>query len=274
MKTANAVRYEGFPVSDHLKHWVCGFFHWSGSPPERILPNGQIDLLFSINGEPIDSNEVRVDRQVRTVLYGELRQPLTGMGGMDVDIFGVSLFPWAAEVIAGMCARDLDGKVLPLQSVGQVDCERIRMMLSDCVSDLERIRLMEEILSRLLPAAGETENTLYRHWIDVWRRGGQDAAAGELDADSVAQMKFERMFHRQVGMTVRQFSRLARFHAFLRRLEGGEKISTLAQDIGYYDQAHLTRECRDFAGIPPRQLHVQLASGARVFRRDTVLALL
>ncbi len=272
MKEINpAVRYEDFPVSGHLKQWVCGFFHWSGASPERILPNGQADLLFSLNGEPIDSNESRVDRRVRTVLYGELRQPLSGLGHGEVDIFGVSLFPWAAEVLAGICVRDLEGKVLPLQSLGQVDCERIRAMLTDCVSDLERIRLMEEILSRLLPAAGVMEKRLHEHWMELWRRAGQEPF-GEDDG-SAEQAKFQRVFHRQVGMTVRQFSRLARFHAFLRRLEGGEKISTLAQDIGYYDQAHLTRECRDFAGIPPRQLHVQLASGHTIFRRDRVIGL-
>lgn len=261
------MRYEAYPVSDHLKHWISGFFHWTGSPPERILPNGQFDLVFSINDEPLDPNEVRVDSAVRTLLYGELRQPLAGLGSGDVDAFGVSLYPWAAEIICGVGARELSGRIVPLQRVGVVDSEPIRAMLSGCEGNIERIRLMEEMFSRIFPTAGDEEKALYRHWVEVWSRGGRETPVEEATLATADQSRFEKLFHRRVGMTVRQFSRLARFHAFLRRLEGGEKIAALAEDIGYYDQAHLTRECRDFAGIPPRQLHVQLASGAGVFRR-------
>lgn len=264
------VHYERFPVSDHLRHWICGFFRWSGPPPERILPNGQIDLLFAINDQPIDPNGVRVERHVRTLLYGELRQPLTGLGRGNVDVFGVALFPWAAEFLAGMCARDLDGSILPLNKIGAVDSEPVRAMLTECPNDLQRIRLMEDLFSRTLPRSSEVEETLYLHWVEVWSRGGGDVSGEERT--QAGRSTFEKMFHRKAGMTLRQFSRLARFHAFLNRLESGEKISTLARDTGYYDQAHLTRECRDFSGVPPRELHVQLASGTSVLKRETAPA--
>lgn len=266
------MRYEEYPVSHHLKHWISGFFHWTGSPPERILPNGQIDLLFSINDQPLDPNELRVESHVRTLLYGELRQPLTGLGGGEVDVFGICFFPWAAEILAGIGPRDLSGRILPIHRVGRIDSEAIRAMLKGCESDPERIRLIEEVFSRIFPEAGEAERAVYRQWVEIWSRGGSDPVPDTRQDESSAEHgRFEKLFQRQVGMTIRQFSRLARFHAFLRRLESGEKISTLAEDIGYYDQAHLTRECRDFAGIPPRQLHVQLAAGSRVFRRAAAL---
>lgn len=151
--------------------------------------------------------------------------------------------------------------MLQLDEIGQIDSARIRRTLSDCVNDIERVRRMEEIFTMIFPEPGETEIGLYRHWSMTWKCGGRN------DENPTAKGLSRKIFQRKTGMTTRQLSRLARFHAFLRRLEGGEKISVLARDSGYYDQAHLTRECRDLAGIPPRELHASLASGLRVFHR-------
>lgn len=265
------VHFERFPPSDYLRHWISGFFRWSGPTPERILPNAQFDLVFSVGEEPIDPDEVRVPREVRALLYCELRQPLSDLGNEVVDLFGISLYPWSSEAIEGRCARDLNGKVVPLRRIGQIECERIRAMLAECRSDFERVRMAEEVFSRILPEPGKVELALYEQWMATWESGGRIETIDFEDPD-LGLARFRKIFYRRMGMTSRQFCRLARFHAFLRRLEEGEKISTLAEDIGYYDQAHLTRECRDFAGVPPRQLHVQLATGRRVFKREPALA--
>lgn len=262
------VRYTSFPVSDSLATWISGFFHWRGPAPERILPNGRLDLLFSLDGEPIDFGRAGAEASVRTALYGELRQSLTGPGSVEVDLFGVTLFPWTVEIITGTPASDLDGAVLPLKRVGGLDSEPVRSMLAGCTSDIERIRRMEDLLWGMLPTPGEAELFFYRQWVSIWiSRGSQPGGETASGTDSSGKM-LDRMFQRQAGMTIGQLARLARFHAFLQRLESGQKIAALARELGYYDQAHLTRECREFAGLPPRQLHVQLSTGSRVFRRD------
>lgn len=264
--TGSELHFEQFPVSEHLSCWISGFFRWAGPLPERILPNAQFDLLFSLGDDPIDPNEVRVDRSATSVLYGELRQPQSGLGEGTVDLFGVSMYPWTTDPLTGSSALALNGKVFPLGRLGRIESERVRRMLRDCSSDIDRIRLLEEVLSRILPPPGKIEISLHRQWTATLESGGRTEWS-EIDDPDLDETRFRKIYHRRVGMTPRQLSRLARFHTFLRRLERGEKISTLAQEIGYYDQAHLTRECRDFAGLPPRQLHVRLASGGHVFKR-------
>ncbi|MBW3670696.1 MAG: helix-turn-helix domain-containing protein [Acidobacteria bacterium] len=254
---AKMLRY-ALPVADHLAPWISGFFRFTGVGTELILPNGRLDLLFSLDDEPIDPPRAEAEIPVRTALYGELRRSLIRPGSAEVDLFGVTLFPWAVEIITGIRACDLDGPVLPLQRVGRFDSEPVRSMLSDCTSDIERVRRMEDLLSGILPKPGETELSSYTQWMAIWTRRGR-LPDGEAALD--------KMFQRQAGMTTSQLARLARFHALLQRLESGQKIAALARELGYYDQAHLTRECREFAGLPPRQLHVQLSQGT-VFRRD------
>jgi AraC-like DNA-binding protein len=64
--------------------------------------------------------------------------------------------------------------------------------------------------------------------------------------------RFGSGFHEAVGLTPKQFARVRRFGLALERLgRGGEELGELALDCGFYDQPHLNREFRAFAGVTP-----------------------
>jgi AraC-like DNA-binding protein len=60
-------------------------------------------------------------------------------------------------------------------------------------------------------------------------------------------------FRGQVGMPPKTVARLLRFHAALEQLKrsDGTRWVEIAHSCGYYDQAHLIRDFRDFAGCAP-----------------------
>jgi methylphosphotriester-DNA--protein-cysteine methyltransferase len=61
------------------------------------------------------------------------------------------------------------------------------------------------------------------------------------------------MYRRQLGLPPKVLARVIRFNRLLRRLdeEGDVRWADLAVDCGYYDQAHLHRDFRQFAGATP-----------------------
>jgi transcriptional regulator GlxA family with amidase domain len=63
------------------------------------------------------------------------------------------------------------------------------------------------------------------------------------------------LFRRAVGITPKHYYRIKRFTAALRHLASAkpENLADLAVAVGYSDQSHLSREFREFAGIPPTQ---------------------
>lgn len=77
-------------------------------------------------------------------------------------------------------------------------------------------------------------------------------------ADVAAEVGWSRRhlgerFLTEYGVTPKDAVRLARFDRS-RWLIGGRRVRTLAEAAaaaGYYDQSHLTRDWRDFAGCPP-----------------------
>lgn len=63
----------------------------------------------------------------------------------------------------------------------------------------------------------------------------------------------ERLFGRLVGLSPRRFNRVARFQFATRRLldRTGERLTEIALEAGYYDQAHFGREFRRLVSMAP-----------------------
>ena len=73
----------------------------------------------------------------------------------------------------------------------------------------------------------------------------------------VSQRQLERLYHSQVGMSPKQYSRLVRVETarlLLRQMDsqtGSPSTTTLAADLGFYDQSHFIREFTQVVGITP-----------------------
>ncbi len=91
----------------------------------------------------------------------------------------------------------------------------------------------------------------------VWRRlhdSGGNAAIGALAAEvGWSRRHLVNRFREQVGLPPKTVARVVRFEEFLRRLAAGGVVAELAAACGYYDQAHMNRDFREFAGTTPTE---------------------
>src|SRR6185436_17620595 len=63
---------------------------------------------------------------------------------------------------------------------------------------------------------------------------------------------FIDLFRTNIGLTPKQYYRIQRFSAALSRIAKGDgKLIDVALACGYADQAHLSREFRELAGVTP-----------------------
>ncbi|MFE8993847.1 helix-turn-helix domain-containing protein [Streptomyces collinus] len=71
----------------------------------------------------------------------------------------------------------------------------------------------------------------------------------------VSPYRLSRVFPRELGVSVTRYRHRVRIGRALDRLEAGESsLSVLAADLGYADQAHLTRTMRQYLGHTPTAL--------------------
>ena len=72
---------------------------------------------------------------------------------------------------------------------------------------------------------------------------------------SISDRQLRRRFHTAVGYGPKTLERVLRFRRFVDAIDDGRAdLAALAFDVGYADQAHLTREATRLSGLPPAAL--------------------
>jgi AraC-like DNA-binding protein len=80
----------------------------------------------------------------------------------------------------------------------------------------------------------------------------------------VSPYRLSRAFPREIGVSVTRYRNRVRVGRALERLEQGERsLALLAADLGFADQAHLTRTVREHTGHTPGALRQTASAAAR-----------
>lgn len=202
---------------------------------EIVLPSGQAQLV--VDG----------DRGV-SLLVGPRSRPAVVPSSRFAA--GISLGPVGLRVLSAVPPRELvDDAADANEALG----ERTTACLdgSDPVDILDRLerqmlrlRRDDSELDRLVLAAEQSIRAGHR----------LDAVASALGVD---RRRLVPAFRDRVGLPPKQYQRLLRFQRAVRamRVPAPPSLAEVAACCGYADQAHLSREFKEFSGLTPRQLH-------------------
>ncbi len=118
---------------------------------------------------------------------------------------------------------------------------------------------------------GATADQLFdrmEHWLRARIQGEADplirAAMGMLQSGEqniatlasnvgTSERALRRRFRAEVGLPPKQMSRVLRLQRALQGLRGSGSLAEVALCCGYHDQAHLTHELRELAGVTPSE---------------------
>ncbi len=170
------------------------------------------------------------------------------MRGVQVD-----LTPLAARMIFRIPMQALARQVVSLEDLLGREAQRLEDRLLDSGTWSERFDLIESALGKRLSAAEPPPPDI--DW--AWRR--VTSARGRVRiADLAAELGCSRKhlatrFREHVGIPPKLLARLLRFsHAIELMLSSPQAtLAEVAAACGYYDQAHLDRDFREFAATTP-----------------------
>ena len=264
------LRYEQFAPAGELHRWVECYWRLTGaddglgSQPQRILPDGYVEIILHL-GDPflrVDEGTAAV-RQARFLFAGQMIRPVRVMAAGRTCVWGIRLHPWAAAAVAGMPASELTDRIEDAEAV----CPRLVRALTSALIEASEstgetgescVRALDltlrEHLARAAPldplavAAGRLLLREPRPIADVARRMG------------VSPRHLTRAFRHSVGLTPKMFARISRFQRVAAVLDDGlgDALAGVALACGYYDQSHLVRDVRAFAGGTPVALRAAL----------------
>ncbi|MEU4739784.1 AraC family transcriptional regulator [Actinosynnema sp. NPDC023658] len=145
----------------------------------------------------------------------------------------VRLTPGRAQAVLDVPVDELVDQAVPLSEVwgrpvGDVAALRSALLSRVASADPRRSDLVHAA-ARLLRTRGVAETAL---------------------ALGVSERHLRTLFTRAVGLSPKQFARVDRVRRVVAR-GGSGGWARLAAELGYYDQAHLSREFRATMGVPP-----------------------
>jgi AraC-like DNA-binding protein len=73
------------------------------------------------------------------------------------------------------------------------------------------------------------------------------------DEQHVSRRQLERDFNQWLGTSPRHLAQVARVQAVSRKAQAGASFADIAADVGFADQAHMSRVVRQLTGLTPRQ---------------------
>jgi AraC-like DNA-binding protein len=138
--------------------------------------------------------------------------------------------------------------VLPRQHIDQV-----QNILADTHDLKQEILAVERFLSARIDAKREIPPQLEAAAQMVRDTEGRSSITAIARHVGMSHSALERHFRATVGATPKNLCRLARLHYVCRLWETGKSLTEIAFEAGYFDQPHLVRDFRLFAGASPEE---------------------
>lgn len=206
----------------------------------RVVPDGHVDLVFDLT-------------RAQAFVAGPRSEPLDVEHDRPTHLLGVTLLPGAATSVLGVPLDALPVDWHPLERVIGPVALAVAARLQQAASSTVRWGLVDAFL---LARLGRGDERVERALRAITDSRGQIGIAELGRGSGVSPRNLTRLFHAWVGMSPKRFARIVRAQAALRRLSERPppELSALAAELGYSDQAHLTREVRAVAGAAPSQL--------------------
>ena len=170
----------------------------------------------------------------------------------------ISLSPALWQSLAGNGTPPLQG----LRVDAELDLAHRRVLASGD-KDYGLVERLLELVGATLRRIPDTPRLVLRDagLVDRARAAILDDAPEAADLMSLARLlgvspyRLSRVFSRSAGMSITRFRNTVRVRRALDRLESGnDSVATIAADLGFTDQAHLSRTLREHVGQPPSVL--------------------
>jgi AraC-like DNA-binding protein len=267
--------------------WYTGYRQRGIAPARhRGLPSPFLTLIFTLD-EPLTvlahPDPGQPGGEFGTLLGGLHCVPaLIAHQGAQSGI-QLAMRPLGARVLLGLPAGELANADVPAETVLGGICAEWHDRVRQAASWRERFEVMDELLLRLagaqpagppfaangaaqgaVPSAAQgtapgVPPEVSWAWHQLIRSGGATRVSALAAETGWSSRHLTSRFRAEIGLTPKAAARVIRFtrarQLLARQVAAGaqRRLADLAVTCGYFDQAHLAREFRALAGIPPSQ---------------------
>jgi AraC-like DNA-binding protein len=256
------IHHPSFP----LNNFIDSFIHMEGlsftHKLDRFLPDGNTELIIDLGGKPqfIHHNDTLqvIQSCAHAWVSGVRTRPITIPSGTGNRIIVIGFKKGAANPFYPFPMNEITDSVVMADLIfGRSICE-LREQLLGASSVSEMFHLVEFFL---ITQAGDklhanAPSRCIQHAIaHITHHPNIFSFQGFSEHIGYSQKHFIDLFRKQVGVTPKQYLKIMRFQKAILEAEAAQEInwSQLAQEIGFYDQAHFIHDFKEFSGFTPHE---------------------
>ena len=242
----------------HVREYYGWIEHIAAPLCRREVPTDEVPIIINF-GTPFrlfdqaDPSRWTEFRSFTTGAYDTY--VLVGSTGPSAGI-QVNLSIFGARLFLGRPLRDLKNCVVELDDLFGRAAELLTQELHEAPSWDARFDILDRALAARILHARPPSPAVCGAWTRLVCTGGRASIGGIVRAAGCSQRHLIAQFREEIGLSPKTLAMVLRFGRAVQIIKegGGARLAEIAQDCGYYDQAHFSRDFRAFAGVTPTEL--------------------
>ncbi|WP_303870375.1 helix-turn-helix domain-containing protein [Acetobacterium wieringae] len=252
---------QGYEYFDYRAYGISHFYHFQVTQEmletATIVPDGTVDIVFRCGQDHLDATCYGAVLKMHSIEYASVFH-------LNDTIFGIRFLPGKAFLPKGYPIGSLTESSVPLAEI----CQDQAMM-----EGITRSNDFKEQIELFLAAYIPDYQNYYSPGVRPFSYRMVDEitkVVGIINVNELSQKVgytpryINQLFNKEIGLPPKTFSKIIRFQNVLLALGKDQHISTIAADMGYFDQSHLLKEFKQFTGISPGNYRKSLTKGTAI----------
>lgn len=228
---------------------------------QRVYPRGCIDLVFHY-GRPFffqKRNKPPV-LEPRSVVCGQQTSFYDVCPAGKTGMILVMFRSCGAGVFFKMPMIEIAGQNVAFEHLIGKEAVEIEDQVLHASHNQERIQIIETFLIQQLIQNHYDDKKVRAAFYKMNQGDGQISIKQLAETVCLSVKQFERKFSGLIGLNPKQFLRIVRFQNILHMQRNGFKdsLTAIAQESGYYDQAHFIHDFKAITGSAPKKFFSEL----------------
>jgi AraC-like DNA-binding protein len=217
----------------------------------RYLPLGCQELLINLGDtwQETDPQNISIPQ---SSVSGQFTKQKTFKTHGEVHLFSISFKPYGWSLLSGYSAAEFSETMTDATLLKRF-WKSLSQKLLEAKTEQERIGITNRELYKYANNHVITSvNIPIEDMIkSLYASRGKTKVKEFAEFYCISLSKLERNFKDLVGLTVKQYARILRLHQILEQYPQSENWVNSIFDLGYFDQAHFTKEFKNFTGTTP-----------------------
>lgn len=187
-------------------------------------------------------------------LYGQTTKHIEITATQRFRSTGVIFHPNALKSVFGIHAGELTNTCIDPDMIAVNNY--LSEQLSGASSSIQQVKILQSYLKAQININQVPTDKRVEHAVSRILTSNGGISLKDLQGELLLTEKsFERKFKEYVGIPPKLFSRICRYQASLQQLKNNDynKLSDIAYENDYADQAHFIRSFKEFTGCSPFQ---------------------